>query len=137
MRKVLTFGEPRDQTTAVMAGSLQFAFPFTVVDEDLIGKPEERSVTRQHCVVVRICDVRVITWSLPQPDMVKVLFEIGSRYVAEKVKTNSLPDQTEIVMPMIGLSYPEKCPFGPAAIQRPTGAVVIVEVERRKMGFSP
>jgi hypothetical protein len=46
MKKVITFGEPLDQTTAFMAGSKQFAFPFSVVDSDLIGTPEEQPFRR-------------------------------------------------------------------------------------------
>lgn len=135
MTSVITFGKPQDRTTPFMRGNIQLAFPFSVVDREMKGQPEEETVTKRHSVVVTISDVKVILWSLSAADMEKVLFEIGSRYVAEKVKTNSLPEEFEILMPMIGSSYPEKCPFSPSRIKAPDGAEILVEAERSAIGF--
>ena len=125
-----------------MAGKRQFAFPFSVVDLEMKGQPEEESVTRRYCAVVTLSDVMVILWSLSETDMEKVLFECVGRYVIEKVKTNSLlADHFEIEMPMITQhTHPEKCPFNPSRIKAPSAVQSIeipVEVERPRMGFIP
>ena len=133
--RVITFGKPRNQTTRFMAGKVQFSFPFSVIDQEMMGQPEEESVTRRHCVVVTISDVRVVTWPFSTADMERVLFRLGSQHIAEMVKVNSLPNEGEIVMPMIGLSYPDKCQIDPRRVEAPNGAVIKVEVERPAIGF--
>jgi hypothetical protein len=142
MTKVLIWVEPQNRshwTNVMRAGNKQFAFPFSVVDREMIGQPEEESATKQHRVVVTLSDVMINLWSLSEADTEKILFECGSRYIAEKVKTNFLPDSFEIEMPMITQhTHPKKCPFNPARIKAPSAVRSIeipVEAERARMGF--
>ena len=64
--------------------------------------------------------------------MLKVLFEIGQRQVAEQVKAGTL--QRELRVLVSKATHPATCPFDPERIRQPENAVVEVD-EQRRMGF--
>jgi hypothetical protein len=139
MKKVITFGKPLNQTVPEMAGSLQFAFPFSVVDSDLIGTPEEQPATKHHCITVKVSDVKVKIWELDtsnEPYTEKILFRYASKYVAEKIRTDSLLD--ELMLTITNHTHPDnKLPFDPTRINTPNRTMENVEIERRIKGFDP
>jgi len=114
-----------------------FAFPFDVVDSEIVGKPEQASKTESHRLIVSIGKLRLAEWGIRTGDLEKVLFEFGRRYVVELIKTNALPAQNTIQMPIITVAtHPEtKCPFDASRIREPEGAESEVEIEPSRIGF--
>lgn len=108
---------------------VEYQFPFTVVDSSLIGAPEEESETRRHTVKIVIAGVDVACWGLSQPDLVKVLFEYGKRYIVEKLKYGTLSDKEELRLS--DLNPPDKCPFDPSMISDPSQACINVPIPEK------
>lgn len=122
---------------SVAGRNFTIAIPFEVVDSAFIGKPEQDSVTEHHQLVVSIGDIRQDTWNLPGPDLMKVLFEFGRRYVENLIRAGALPVGNAVTMPMITTAThrEDACPFNPAQIQDPSGMTFTVEVDKAPIGF--
>jgi hypothetical protein len=129
--KTLRFGTPKNITPRGRDG-IVIHFPFTAVDSDLIGAPEERQQTSTHTVDVTISKWRRNTWKVHDDGLLKVLFEIARRDLARLYDDGQLP-QTHEVKVMTN-THPEDCPYDPSRIQNPDGAVVVLEPSRR-IGF--
>lgn len=99
---------------------------------DLVGAPEAAQATTVHRLIVTIANNRQAAWQLADPELVRVLFEIGRRAVAEKINTGTLA--LEVRVPVHTDSHPAICPFAPSLIQEPDGAVFEIDQERR-IGF--
>jgi hypothetical protein len=142
--KIIRFGEAQNVTNPGDDG-VRFSFPFTVIDSCFLGAPEEEKETEHHRVNVFILDSRKQTWGFksrranddpPEPELMKVLFELGKRHVIELVKTGTLPKQNTILLTISHASHPGDLPFNPNAIVGPPGEPIEVEV-KREMGFRP
>src|SRR5208282_5983844 len=106
--KRLTFSRDTEVTNPG-DDSRSFLFPFSMVAADLAGAPEEAQATTKHRLIVTVANNRLPAWNLADPDLVKVLFEIGRRAVAEKVKTGKLtPEHREVVN---CASHSRDCPY--------------------------
>lgn len=130
-RKRLTFGRPTEVTNPG-DDSRSFLFPFSMVAADLVGAPEEARATTEHRLIVTVANNRLPAWRLTDSELVRVLFEIGHRAVAEKVKTGTLAWEERVMVHTA--SHPKICPFDPSRIREPDGAVFEIDEERR-MGF--
>lgn len=127
----LAFGKPSEVTNRG-DDSRSFRFPVWMVPVDLIGGPEESQATTSHRVIVTVTRTRLSGWQLTDSDLLRVLFEIGSRVIGEKVKSGALKQEEKIVVSTE--SHPGICPFDPSAISNPEGAVFEIDEERR-IGF--
>lgn len=130
-RTRIAFGRPTEVTNPG-DDSRSFLFKFSAVSADLVGTPEEAQATAEHRLIVTVSNNRIPAWRLSDADLIRVLFEIGHRKVAERVKSGTLqPDLRVVVSPE---THPAICPYDPARIQQPEGATFEIEIERR-MGF--
>jgi len=136
MTFTITFGEPRDVTNPGQDG-VEYSFPFSIVDSDLVGTPEQKSQTHDHRIIVPICGSRLAGWHLSNADLVRVLLEFGKRHLENLVHTNSLPAEHTLHFPMITtVTHPDSsCPFDPALIPSPTGYALTVERAKPRIGF--
>ena len=136
MEKTLTFQQPSWLPPHRLA--LECVFPFRMVDSSLVGKPEEKSRTSRHQIKVSASLSLIATWGFPiaanQPtdykidDLVKVLFEYGSRYVVQKLETeNNIELDEELDLDTSKAELP--CPYDPSRIQNPNGAIIKVTID--------
>lgn len=131
LRKRVTFGSPREITNAG-DDSRSFLFPFSMVVVDLVGAPDEACATTAHRLTVTVARNRLPAWGLSESELVKVLFEIGQRAVAEKAKTGRLGREERVMVSTA--SHPPSCPFDPSRISEPDGGVLEI-IEETRMGF--
>ena len=113
--------------------SRSFLFPFSVVDSDLLGAPEEVKATTAHRLIVTVTGSRLAAWNLSDEDLIRVLFEIGRRDVEDGVKQGASNRERRVSVNTA--THSATCPFDPARIPKPEGHVMQVE-EYRKIGFS-
>lgn len=128
----LTFGQPQDITLRGQDG-IVYRFPFTSIDSDLIGSPEENRLTKSHQLIVEITRSRLAAWKLAGIDLQNELFEIGLRELVEKVKKGSL--NTEEKVTINTSTHSAIPPFDPSRIDDPNGAVITIEQEQPRIGF--
>lgn len=127
----ITFHRP-EEVTNPGDDSRSFLFTLSCVDSDLVGSPEEERLTSEHRLIVTVANNRLPAWAYSDPELIKVLFEIGRREVAEKVKTGSLGRETRVLVHTE--SHSSTRPYDPSRIAEPQGAVIEVE-EQRTIGF--
>jgi|GEM_PF-2812426 len=95
-KKNIVFNTP--QRLPVTRNGIDYLFPFTVVDASLIGKPEEKSETRQHSIIVGISSTLCWVWALNDSDLIKVLFEYGKRHIENKMKLGELEIEEKLYL---------------------------------------
>lgn len=105
--------------------AIDMIFPYSVVNSDLIGAPEETSSTRRFNLKVGISRTLAACWNLQPGDLIKVLFEYGKRYVVQRLKDNTLTAEQELWLTT--QNYPTNCPFDPGRIPAPSGATIEVD----------
>jgi len=128
----LTFGKP-ENITRPGDDAIVYRFPFSAIDSELIGSPEETRVTTSHHLVVKIVLSRLAAWKLSDLELQKELFEIGRRVVIEKAKQGTLSPEEQVVVNTS--THSSAIPFDPSRIADPDGAVIIVEKEHGRIGF--
>lgn len=131
-KKTLTFAKPKDITRPGYDGVL-YEFPFSAVDSDLIGLPEELRVTTTHCLTVECTRSRLRAWNLSVADLQKVLFGIGKRQLLQRAPARGLKD-TEAVS-VHTLTHSATPPFDPSRIPDPNGVEVTIELAGPRIGF--
>ena len=99
--------------------TIEYKFPFTVVDSSLIGKPEERYSTEKHIIKTSINGTLAGMWNLVNNliDLEKVLYEYSKRYVKDKLKEGTLRNIEKLELSTS--NYPNECPFDPSRIADP------------------
>lgn len=125
---VITFGLPEDITNPGRDGKI-FRFPFEWIDRDDIGTPRQPSRIRPARISVEIADSRIQTWGLGQVDLIKVLFEIAKEYLTTTLSSGTWQGG-DLNVAVNTRTHKGPCPFDPALIQQPAGAVVEIEVRR-------
>lgn len=111
MKKLIYFVTHEDVTPAGMDGAA-LSFPFYIVDSQLLGKPEEKSSTERHRVLVSIADARRRGWHISDEDLPKVLFEFGKRHLVEILENGAALSESTLTSRMITTaSHPGPCPF--------------------------
>jgi hypothetical protein len=130
----LTFGTPRNVTPPGMDGTV-IRFPFTAVDADLVGAPEEEQNTTSHRLKITISRWQSVQWKAKSDtDIVKVMFEVGKRQLVKSLAAGN-PLTDEFAPPMISYVPKSKLPFDPDRLDWPDGLTCIVEM-RPKIGFT-
>lgn len=130
--KTLIFGNPENITRPGDDG-IVYRFPFSVVDSDLIGSPEEAQVTTRHSLTVRASRSRLGAWSLSDSDLQRVLFEIGKRELTERAARDAL--KADEIVNVNTVTHCASVPFDPSRIADPSGQVVRVERVPRGVSF--
>ena len=135
-RITLTFGAPQNVTPRnLQISGVVIAFPFAAVDTDLIGMPEEKRRTTNHCLKVTISRWASDQWGAGDEDTIKVIFELGRRQLVKHLEDgNPLPN--EFAPPMISYVPKSKLPFDPDRLKLPDGLTFVVEI-RPPIGFKP
>ena len=110
-----------------------YRFPFSAIDSELIGSPEEARMATSHRVVVKITPSRRAGWRVSESELRKELFEIGLRVIVKKAKRDNLSAEEEVVVN--SSTHSSTLPFDPSRIVEPDGAIVVVEKEHRRIGF--
>jgi hypothetical protein len=94
---------------------LDYELSYSIVDTDLVGKPEEESQTRHGTIRVGISGTLSSCWDIDQEELRKVLFEYGQRRIVDKVLESTLGGREELELTTA--NTPTKCPFDPARIK--------------------
>jgi hypothetical protein len=127
-QKTLTFGKPENITPPGKDGLL-YCFPFSAVDFDLIGSPEEARVSTRHRLIVEASRTKLAPWRLSDADLVKVFFEIGRRALVERVAQGQLNAEEKVIV------TDSRTPYDPSRIADPNGYVTNVEPVPKRIGF--
>jgi hypothetical protein len=129
--KRITFVVPREVTNPG-EDSRSFLYPFTCVDRDLVGAPEEVRATSEHRLIVTVTNNRLPSWGLSESNLVKVLFEIGRGHLEGRLKEGIVTRDMRVAVSTE--THSSVCPFDPTRITSPEGFVMEVQEERR-IGF--
>jgi len=129
----LRFGEPENITPPGDDYHVVYRFPFSAIDSELIGSPEEARMATSHRLVVKITPSRRAGWRVSESELRKELFEIGLRVIVEKAKRGNLSAEEQVVVN--ASTHSSTVPFDPSRIVEPDGAIVVVEKENRRIGF--
>lgn len=129
---VAVFAKPEDITNPGFDGKV-FRFPVTVVDRDDMGTPRQLSKTKSGRIRVEVSDNRIKTWDLGDSELIKVTFEIAKEHLTAALNSGAW-SAGELDITINTLTHRGSCPFDPALIQEPAGAVVEIEIKRR-IGF--
>lgn len=138
MTFTITFGEPQAMLN-YGADYKGYVFPFTMIDSAFIGTPEETSHTshRNVCVTASPENSPWPRSHLSESDLISALFYYGMRHITDLIRTNALPSENPIQMPMIHTGNAPDCPLTDLSnIPSPSGWTFQVEQERT-MGFHP
>ncbi len=125
-RVVVTFGEPKDVRNPGEDG-MRIRFPFSVVPEEKIGKPDERNHTSEHRITVRVADTTCAPWLQARANVSLVIFEAGRRQIEKVLKSGECQQSLEH-----SLTPPDyrgaAVPFDTSRIPNPLGFQMVVEV---------
>jgi len=140
MRKRLTFQQPSNYPSN--SRTVNWLFPFIMVDASLIDAPEEMSETTPHIVTVTATFELVSAWGFyhfeeqsergngERHNMMRVLFEHGARYVTQKLKEmGSLEREEKLILNTSVAKVP--CPFDPTRIKGPDGHWIEVDIDEQ------
>lgn len=101
-----------------------------MVDRDDMGTPRQLSKTKSGRIRVEVSDSCIKTWDLGDSELIKVTFEIAKEHLTAALNSGAWSaGELDITFTHRG-----SCPFDPALIQEPAGAVVEIEIKRR-IGF--
>ena len=129
---IATFDKPEDITSPGFDGKI-FRFPVAVIDRDDVGTPRQPSKTKLLRIRAEISRTRIVTWGLAENDLIKIVFEITKEYLTVALKSGTW-NGGDFEVTINTYTHKGACPFDPALIQEPAGAVVEIEV-KRPIGF--
>ncbi len=129
MLRRLTYSQAQEVTNPG-EDSRSYLFPLTVAPANLEAAPEHAHVTKDHRLIVTVTNTRLPAWHLVEPELIKVLWEIGHRTVAEKVKT-LVPLTRDLRVSVNTTSHGRDCPFDPSRIKYPEQKAFDVDEEPR------
>lgn len=112
MNNKITFHAPRHlfgRLDKKYGENIEYLFPISVVDSAFIGKPREKSKTRNYEIKAKITGNLRINWNLKDYDILPVLFEYAREYVEKRLKTNELLTEEELVLSTKNAE--DNCPF--------------------------
>lgn len=132
MRVKLVFDNPDLLPTS--RDAIEYLFPYKLIDEKFVDKPEEESETKHYKIIVSITRTLDTMWKLSDSDREKVLYEYGKRHVEEKIKEGSLTDDEELWL-STG-THPKKNPFDPSRIHFLESNVITILTRDEPMGFN-
>ena len=111
--KVVQFTKGR--LLPVTRDGLDLELVYSMVDNDLIGEPEEASQTQIGRIVVGASRTLQVVWGLSDEDLGKVLYEYGKRRIKDKVLEGTITGHEELQLTTANV--PEECPFDPNRIK--------------------
>ena len=129
---IAAFDKPEDITNPGFDGKI-FRFPVAVIDRDDVGTPRQPSKTKSLRIRAEISRIRIVTWDLAENDLIKVVFEITKEHLAATLNSGAW-NGGDLEVTINTYTHKGACPFNPALIQEPVGAVVEIEV-KRPIGF--
>ena len=97
----------------------EYCFNYSIIGTDLVGQPDEATLTRMGRIVIGISRSLETTWRLDSEDLVKVLFEYAKRHIQGKVLDSTLSEYEEIQLS--SYNVPSECPFDPSRIEYSVG----------------
>ncbi len=134
MKKTIEFKTPYIAPITTM--SLDYIFPFSSIDSNLIGTPEERARTRQHQMNVHISFTLITCWGfslegllnvgLRKGEIEKIIYEYVKRYLTD-YRTNEIELPEILQMPMNTKNTEIPCPFDHTRIREPEGAILQID----------
>ena len=130
---VATFGKPEDITNPGFDGTA-FRFPVVVIDGDDIGTPRQPSKAKSLRIRIEVSRSRITAWGLSPGDLLKVAFEIAKEHIT-KVLNSGVWKGGDLEVKVNTFTHSGPCPFDPALIPVPEGAVAEIEVHR-PIGFT-
>ena len=132
MKIILIFDKPNLLRTG--RDAFEYLFPYKVLDEKFVGKPEEESETKHYKIKVSITRTLNTMWKLSDFNRERVLYEYGKRHVEEKYKDGSLTDDEELWL-STG-THPKNNPFDPSKIQYLESKVINISMREKSMGIN-
>ena len=129
MQKTLFFDLPGRNITG--RDMTELFFPFRLVDDALIGSPEEMNRSSNHLIKVGVSGSLSACWDLTDDQLLRVMFEYGKRHVIQKVKDGTLGDEEELELNTYNAECP--CPFDPSRLENPINAVVKINTTAKKI----
>lgn len=133
MLKRITFSRPR--MLPITRDGVDIVFPFTLIDKEFIGTPEEENKYSERYIKVGISGTLIACWGLGRnsnediESLAKLLFEYGKRHIIQKIKDSTLSEKEEI--DLTTANAPERCPFNPKKTHNPEGAYYDIEMPDR------
>ncbi|MBC8491627.1 MAG: hypothetical protein H8D42_03615 [Candidatus Marinimicrobia bacterium] len=126
MKAIIHFGKANLLETNYDASLI--GINYSIVDSDLLGKPEEKSETKHYKILVYISRTLESMWMHYDEniDMKKVLYEYGKRHIVKKLKENTLAN-VETLWLMTN-THPNQCPFDSSRISEPNGEDIEIEI---------
>lgn len=109
----------------------EYVFPFRVVDTTLVGGPDEILQSSHHAIKVAVTRTLSSSWDFTDDNLHRVMFEYGKRHVIQKVQDGTLREFEELDLHTANAPCP--CPFDPAQIENPMGAVITLESSSKKL----
>ena len=136
MNYQVTFSAPQDITPSGMDGRT-LGYPFSYVNETLVGKPEEAANTKEHRLNISISGTLLYLWDVCDDDLMLILFEHAKRQLPEILNSPDNLKSRSIESPMLTtVNQEEKIPFDPSRIPSPDGHTTIIEMPKKFMGFN-
>ena len=129
---IAAFDNPEDITGPRFRGKVS-RFPVTVIDRDDIGTPRQTSKSISFQIIAEISRSRLTTWGLREGDLIKVMFEITKEQLISVLSSGKWNGE-DIEVQINTHTYKGACPFNPAFIQEPTGAILEIEI-KHPIGF--
>jgi hypothetical protein len=130
----ITYSDVQDTANPGLDGK-SFGFNFSYIPAEKKGQPDQKSYLKLHRVIVTISNSVLKSWHLSDDELIKVLFEIGRRFIKKEISDGKSWDSYSFTMlPMISTETHKECPFDPSLIPSPQGLSEDVEISK-KIGF--
>lgn len=127
--KIVTFSRTDSEWLPHIGDYDTYIFRYTVVESELMGKPEKKSEIQEQSVKVKISRSTQTAWGVmrPDPNLDKVMFQFALDLVARKVQDSTLRTEEEVVL---FNDAPQKCTYDPEKIQFKFGVPLEFQVVR-------
>lgn len=128
MNKIVTYNHGEYLETD--RDAIKSRFLFSVIDSNLIGKPEEKSATESISVIAFISGTLHSMWTYRDPslDPLKILFEFAKRHILEKIKEGTILQKEEIWLTTN--TQPKESPLETNKIRMISGDQFEIEIPR-------
>jgi hypothetical protein len=111
--------------------AIEVWFSYKIIDSSIIGSPEEKSKTEDYNLTIGASRTLTSCWALDDPELIKVLFEFGKRYIVQKLKDKTLLSNEELDFTTANTQT--ELPFDPKKIDEPIGATYEIEVPEKSI----
>jgi hypothetical protein len=129
---IAAFDNPEDITSPRFRGKV-FRFPVTIINRDDLGTPRQTSKSISFQIRAEISRSRLTTWGLGEGELIKVMFEITKEHLTSALSSGTW-NGTDLEVQINTHTHKGACPFNPALIEEPSGAILEIEI-KRPIGF--